>query len=130
MGPVVILLTLAVFVTGIALLLGPSSWRHQMLLLHKDTFILWLAVMTVHVVAHFMDTTRLAPRDWLRRTRRQVDGAGARQWAIAASVAIGLVLAILVVPQVGPWLKADHGHHRERNRGTAACATARHGIGC
>ena len=111
-GPVVVVLTLAVFATGIALLLGPRSWRSQMLLLHKASFIVWLAVMAVHVLAHLADTARLAPRDWLRRSRRQVHGAGARQWAIAASLALGLILAVLVVPQVGHWLLIGHRAHR------------------
>ena len=111
-GPVVVVLTLAVFATGIALLLGPRSWRSQMLLLHKASFIVWLAAMAVHVLGHLLDTARLAPRDWLRRTRRQVDGAGARQWAIAASLALGLILAVIVVPRVGPWLIIGHRGHR------------------
>jgi hypothetical protein len=111
-GPVVVVLTLAVFATGIALLLGPRSWRSQMLLLHKASFIVWLAVMAVHVLGHLLDTTRLAPRDWIRRTRRQVDGAGVRQWAIAASLALGLILAVIVVPRVGPWLIIGHQGHQ------------------
>ena len=104
LGPVVVALTLAVFATGIVLLLGPSSLRSQMLLLHKASFVVWLGAMTLHVLGHLLDTARLAPRDWLRRTRRQVDGAGLRQWAIAVSLALGLVLAVVVVPRVGPWL--------------------------
>jgi hypothetical protein len=111
-GPVVIVLTLAVFATGIALLLGPRSWRSQMLLLHRASFIVWLAVIAVHVLGHLADTARLAPRDWLRRSRHQVDGAGARQWAIAASLAVGLILAVIVVPRVGPWLIVGHRVHR------------------
>lgn len=111
-GPVVVVLTLAVFATGIALLLGPRSWRSQMLVLHRDTFIVWLAVTGVHVLGHLADTARLAPRDWLRRSRRQVNGAGARQWTIAASLAIGLILAVIVVPRVGPWLIIGHRGHR------------------
>jgi hypothetical protein len=110
-GPVVVLLTLAVFATGIALLLGPRSWRSQMLLLHKASFIVWLALMAVHVLGHLLDTAELAPRDWIRRTRRQVDGAGARQWILAASVALGLILAIIVAPRVGPWLIVGHPGH-------------------
>jgi hypothetical protein len=106
LGPVVVVLTLTVFVSGIALLLGPFSWRSSMLLVHKASFIVWLGVMALHVLGHLLDTARLAPRDWLRVTRRQVDGAGARQWAVAASVAVGLVVAVAVVPRVGPWLTA------------------------
>jgi hypothetical protein len=97
LSPVVIVLTVAVFGTGVALMLGPLSWRSELLLLHKASFIAWLAVMSLHVLGHLLDTARLAPRDWLRRTRRQIDGAGTRQWALAASLALGLVLALLVV---------------------------------
>ncbi len=109
LGPVVIILTAVVFGTGIALLLGPQSIRTQMLRLHQISFILWFGAMTIHVLGHIVETARVAPRDWMRRTRRQVDGAGARQWALAVSIVLGLVLAIAVVPQVGPWLHG--GHH-------------------
>ncbi len=110
-GPVVVVLTLAVFATGIALLLGPGSWRSQMLLLHKASFVVWLIVTAVHVLGHLADTAQLAPRDWLRRSRRQVNGAGARQWALAASLAMGLILAIVVVPRVGHWVIVGHSGH-------------------
>jgi hypothetical protein len=104
LGPFVIVLTLAVFASGIALLLGPVSWRSSMSLLHKATFVLWFGAMALHVLGHLLDTARLAPRDYLRRTRRQVDGAGARQWALVCSLVAGLLLAVVVVPKVGPWL--------------------------
>jgi hypothetical protein len=112
LGPFVLVLTLTVVASGIALLLAPFSLRSILLLVHKASFILWLGVMTLHVLGHVLDTARLAPRDWLRHTRRQVDGAVARQWALAASLVLGLILAVVVVPQVGPWLMArGAGHH-------------------
>jgi hypothetical protein len=111
LGPLVVVLTLTVFASGIVLLLGPTSWRSFMLTVHKASFLLWLGVTTLHVLGHLVDTGRLAPRDWLRRTRRQVDGAGLRQWSIAASIAVGLILAVLVVPRVGPWLATDAVGH-------------------
>jgi hypothetical protein len=52
---------------------------------------------------------RLAPRDWLRRTRRDVTGAGARQWLIAASLVVGILLGVLFLGRVGPWLAAISG---------------------
>ena len=104
LGPVVVVLTFAVMVTGIALLLGPTSWRSPMLLLHKASFVLWFGAMAVHVLGHLADTARLAPRDWLRRSRRQVEGAGLRQWALAASLVVGVLLALVVTPHVGTWL--------------------------
>lgn len=112
LGPFVVVLTLTVVASGIALLLAPFSWRSTLLLVHKASFILWLGAMTLHVLGHLADTARLAPRDWLRRTRRQVDGAGARQWVLAASLVLGLILAVVVVPQVGPWLMAGAAGHQ------------------
>jgi cytochrome c biogenesis protein CcdA len=112
LGPIVVVLTFIVFVSGIVLLLGPSGLRSQMLLVHKASFLLWLAVMTIHVLGHLLDTSRLAPRDWFGRTRREVRGAGLRQWSLAMSVALGLMLAILVMPRVGPWLVSGHLGHR------------------
>ncbi|HVA08571.1 MAG TPA: hypothetical protein VNG12_17700 [Acidimicrobiales bacterium] len=106
LGPVVIILTVVVFATGIVLMLGPTSWRTQLLFFHKASFIVWLAAMAVHVLGHLAETATLAPRDWVGRTRREVAGAGLRQWALAASLALGLVLAFMVVPSVGPWLRA------------------------
>lgn len=104
LGPLVVVLTLAVLATGIALLLGPVGWHPAMLFLHKATFVLWLMVLGVHVLGHLLDTARLAPRDYYWRTRRQVRGASLRQWVLASSLAVGLLLGALVVPKVGPWL--------------------------
>ena len=104
LGPFVVLLTFAVLATGIALLLVGPSLRAPMLTLHKASFVLWLVVMTVHVLGHLADTARLVPRDWMRGTRGQVTGAGARQWAIAASLVAGLLLGLLLLGRVAPWL--------------------------
>jgi hypothetical protein len=106
LGPFLVVLTVAVIGTGIALLLGPFSMRSQLLQLHKLTFIVWIAAMTVHVLAHIVDTARLAPKDFYWRTRRQIRGAGKRQWALVGALFIGLLLALAVVPKVGPW-RAD-----------------------
>jgi len=109
LGPVVVLLTVGLFASGIALLLGPSTWRAPMLLLHKATFVLWLGAMAVHVLGHLLDTARLAPLDLVAKTRRQVRGAGVRQWAVAVSLLAGAALGVLLVPHVGPWLHGAAG---------------------
>ncbi len=52
LGPVVVLSTLVVFASGVALLaLGPSS-RGSLLLTHKASFFVWLAAIAVHVLGH------------------------------------------------------------------------------
>jgi hypothetical protein len=112
LGPFVVLLTFAVLASGIALLFVGPSLRSQVLFLHKASFILWLAAMTVHVLGHLLDTARVAPRDWVHRTRRSVTGAGLRQWTIAASLVAGLLLGLLVLGRTAPWQgsKPQAGH--------------------
>jgi hypothetical protein len=97
LGPVVVVLTVVVLGSGIALVLAPASIHGRLLTVHKASFILWFGAMAIHVLGHLVETARLAPADWARRTRREVSGAGLRQWALAASVALGCVLGVLML---------------------------------
>jgi len=106
LGPFLVVLTVTVLASGIALLFVPASARGLMLTLHKASFILWFGAMAMHVLGHVLDTASIAPRDFLRRTRRQVRGASSRQWALLASIAAGLVLAAALTPYTGTWLHA------------------------
>jgi hypothetical protein len=109
LGPVVVLLTVVLFASGTGLLLVSRSWLPLLLKVHKASFILWFGAMTIHVLGHLGEVFRLAPRDWLRRTRRDVTGAGPRQWLIAASLVAGILLGFLFLGRVGPWLAAVSG---------------------
>jgi hypothetical protein len=99
-------MTLLVLASGIALLLGPFSWRSNLLFIHRPRFVVSCRIRGVHALGHVVGTPELAPSDWLDRTRRRVDGAGVRSWTVAARLALGLVLAFAVMPRVGLWLKA------------------------
>ncbi|HUC38101.1 MAG TPA: hypothetical protein VMR97_13385 [Acidimicrobiales bacterium] len=103
LGPFVVVSTLAVLASGIALLLVGKGLRGQMLELHKVSFVLWFGATTIHVLGHLVDTARLAPLDWVRKTRRDVRGAGLRQWAVVTSVALGVPLGLLLLGRVGAW---------------------------
>ncbi len=109
LGPIVVLLTLLLFASGVGLLLVSRSWLPLLLKVHKASFVLWFGAMTIHVLGHLGEMFRLAPRDWLRRTRRDVTGAGPRQWLIAASLVVGVLLGFLFLGRVGPWLTAISG---------------------
>ena len=104
LGPVVVLLTIVVFGSGIAVLFVPDSLRSQLLFVHKASFVLWFGAMTFHVLGHILDTARLAPADIARRTRRQVQGAGARLWTVAGSLVIGAILGIVMLPAATHWI--------------------------
>lgn len=104
LGPFVIATTVALLLSGVALLLVGPSLRSELLFVHKAFFVLWFGAMTIHVLGHLLDTARLAPRDWYYRTRRQVSGAGFRQWTVVTSVVLGIPLGLLLLNRVGPWL--------------------------
>ena len=104
-APVVVLSTLVVFATGVALLvLGPSS-RGLLTTLHKASFIVWLAFTSLHVLGHLgelpgvLARERATPRPW----DDQGAGRGARAITVAGGLAGGLVLALAVQSQFGAW---------------------------
>jgi hypothetical protein len=127
LGPFVVVLTVVVLVSGIALLLVPPSQRRTLLFLHKASFVLWFGAMAIHVVGHLLDTAKLAPRDWIRRSRRDVAGAGIRQWVLVSSLGAGVLLGLLLVGQASTWLasssryqgRAVHGHHGRSSHAAA-----------
>lgn len=103
LGPLVIALTVVVFASGVGLIVLPASLRIELFFIHRASFILWLGALGVHVLGHLSETLRLAPRDWLARTRRQVAGASSRQWLLVWSVALGLVAALALTPLAYGW---------------------------
>ena len=109
LGPFVVVLTVAVLATGIALLYVPGADRSQWLFLHKATFILWLAAMALHVLGHLLETANLTWSDLSRRSRRQVQGAGAREWLVVSALVLGILLAISVAPRVQGWHQVPTG---------------------
>jgi hypothetical protein len=103
LGPLVVATTVTVLGSGIALLFAGASDRQPLLLLHKASFVIWFAAMVFHVLGHLLETARLAPRDWLDRTHADIAGARWRQWAVAASVAVGIPLGLLLMGRASSW---------------------------
>ena len=109
LGPVVVILTLVLLASGVGLLRAGRSWLPLLLRVHKASFVLWFGAMTIHVLGHLGEVFRLTPRDWLRRTRREVTGAGLRQWLIAASLVAGVLLGFVLLSRVGSWTASAPG---------------------
>ncbi len=134
LGPALVGLTAIVFATGVALLLiGPSS-RGPLVLAHKVSFICWVVVTAIHIAGHLPELARFDRVS--RRTRaelnelrslvpgfggpaeppasRPIPGSGARWLSVATAVALGLVLAAILIPDFGAWTGAQalfHHHH-------------------
>lgn len=102
LAPVVVVSTLAVFATGIALLVrGPG--QGLLLGLHKASFVVWLAATGIHVLAHLRRVPGLAAADWRPRTPR-LDGTLARRTLLAAALVLGAILAVATIRYASPWV--------------------------
>jgi hypothetical protein len=105
LAPGVLLTTLVLFVTGVLLLIdGPGN--HSLKFLHKVSFILWVALMTIHVLGHLFEVPALALPDWRSKGGREaaLAGSGLRLTLLAASLLAGLALALATIPSASPWL--------------------------
>lgn len=105
LAPGVVLTTVALFGTGVAILLaGPPS--STLVFLHKASFIAWVALMTVHVLGHLLELPRLALPDWRRQgpPAARLAGSGTRLLLLGTALAAGVALAAISVPLAGAWL--------------------------
>jgi hypothetical protein len=103
LGPLVIITSTAVIGTGVALAVtGPQ--RGLWMAAHKASFVLWFGVLTIHVLAYAPKLPRLLlSRQFGGRARTVLAGRGTRWLLLAASMAGGLVIAVLTLHLVGRW---------------------------
>lgn len=101
-APVLVLSTLTLFGTGIALLATPQ--RGAILGLHKASFIVWLGACSIHVLAYALRTLRhlLEPR---------IGGEALRVGLALTAIGVGLAVAAATYPLAAPWLHGALAHH-------------------
>jgi hypothetical protein len=117
-APVIVLTTVVVFASGIALLFAGPGSRETLLPIHKISFIVWVAFTSLHVLAHLPTVLRALDADFApvvslpgRHADAALAGRGGRVLSLASALTFGAVLAVVVIPQFGPWLSARHFHH-------------------
>ncbi len=131
-APMVVFTTVTVFASGVALLLAGPSSRGTLLPIHKVSFFFWLAFTGVHVLGHLPEVQRTLAggRDRSKIGQRGAVFAGAqgrvggdrtapgydsalhdlragragRAVTLGAGFVLGLILALALIPQFGPWL--------------------------
>lgn len=99
-APVLVVSTLTLFGTGVALLLVPH--RGPLLLAHKASFIVWFGATSIHVLAHVLGSARNVLAD-LRG--RRVPGAGLRFGLTALALLAGVGIAGATYSLATPWLR-------------------------
>lgn len=105
LGPVVVLTTVALLASGVALGSTSRSTRDSMLFLHKASFVIWFAAMTVHVLGHLLEVVHIGPRDWRSRrsTPKVVAGVAIRRWVLAAVITTACFVGVYGLSALGPW---------------------------
>jgi hypothetical protein len=113
LAPVVVLLTGVVFVSGVILLFHGPQNRGTWLTIHKVSFIVWLVFTSLHVLGHVpglgnsLRPRALGPSDTWR-------GEAGRWIALSSACAVGLVLALVLLPDFAAWTSQGvlaHHHH-------------------
>jgi hypothetical protein len=105
LAPGVVLTTVALFGTGVALLFaGPPS--NTLIFAHKLSFFAWVALMALHVLGHVLEVPRLASADWRRQgpCEARLAGAGMRVSALGGAIVLGVALGFLALSVGKPWL--------------------------
>ena len=98
-APITVLATVVLFGSGVAVV---ALGRGGILLgVHKVSFIVWFAAMSVHVLAHVLELPRLIVVDWWRPDR--LGGRRVRQRVLAGTLFAGLALAFMTLPLTDHW---------------------------
>jgi len=115
LAPIVIASTVVVFITGILLLAFGPSGRAELLFLHKASFFVWLAPTGAHVLGHLPAMLR-----WVSAPRSGPEGLGTppgatgRWLVLGGGLALGLIIAVALIPDFGSWTAHTavlHGDH-------------------
>lgn len=114
-APIVVATSLAVLATGVALLFLEPQSSGTLRLLHKASFIVWVAFMALHVLGHLPDIQKnfLTSRGGRVEYNRYAAGASGRIVSLASALVAGIVLAIVLIPHFGAWTHFEaFRHHR------------------
>jgi hypothetical protein len=128
LAPLLVVDTLVIFVSGVVLLFAGPSSRHTVMPIHKISFIVWLALASLHVLGHLGELANglIAPRavrqdvfaaagvdpvgrpsgsggSWTLAPR--LPGSSGRALALSASLLLGLVVALILIPEFAPWVE-------------------------
>jgi hypothetical protein len=111
LAPLLVASTLTLFGSGVALIVVGHGGG-LLLSVHSVSFLVWAAMIAVHVLAYLVQTLRVGPADWRRHAELVVAGARSRRAALGGALLAGVVLALATYPAQRAWLS----HHREQRR--------------
>jgi len=114
LGPVVIASSLSLLGTGVALLAVKPADPGLLLTVHKASFAIWFAVMTLHVLGHLKGGSQTAWRELRGHASGNAPrGRGLRLTLVALALVLGVATATMLLPTASPWTtQTSAGHDR------------------
>jgi hypothetical protein len=127
LGPLVILTSLAVLGSGLALIaLGQSAFATivtvfgfgiNAVTIHQVAFAAWLVITGLHVLGRTVPAIKVLTAS--TRRHRPVPGAGQRAATIVAAIVVSVATALIVVDLSGAWTQHRFGDFHHRHGGPA-----------
>lgn len=105
LAPLLVLITLVVFVSGFGLAWVGPTHSHLLFDIHAASTFVWIPLVAVHVYAHIRKASKLIASDWSRESKDPVSGRTGRLRFTLVGVALGLLAAIVMIPVSSQW---DH----------------------
>ncbi len=104
LAPPLVIATAAMMATGVLLLTRKPGDAGTLLTLHKGSFIVWVALMTVHFLGHIAESLRLTVQEWrgaprgTAARRARTPRRATRTWVLVLTLVAGVALAAAVTP--------------------------------
>lgn len=111
LAPVLVLLTLIVLGSGVALVLSGTRNGNPLMFIHKASFILWLIVAAIHILYYLVRVPRILGAELRPPRGRSVANRGLRFAALAGALVVGVGLGAAFIPVAHTWEhKNPQGH--------------------
>jgi hypothetical protein len=115
LAPLLVLSTVVLFGSGVAMGVLHGQALDVARRLHGPSAFLWTVTLGAHVLVYLGRAISSARSDVRPSTRREARGAGARTWAAAAAIVVGLGVGAATLPAQHHWLHLP-GRHEHGDR--------------
>ncbi len=117
LAPLLVAATVILFSSGVAMGILHGHALQIARRLHGPTSVIWLTLIGVHVLVYVKRALTDSGDDLRSTTRREVQGATWRSYALAAALILGLVAGAAAVPAQHRWVNLRRHHDRRGNGG-------------
>jgi hypothetical protein len=120
LAPLLVVATLVLFGSGVAMGLLHGHSLQIARRLHGPASVIWLLLLGVHVLVYLGRAVRSTAEDVVPAERKPVPGQSARLYGLATAVVCGLVLGAAFVPAQHRWVDIRHDSHDGNERQSTA----------